>query len=64
MLKAYECYSAHSDEVVGISIWESPEARDEYRLSDTESQRRAAMAPYVVEERSGFYTGRELRIPR
>lgn len=64
MLRAYECYSADGDEVVGISIWESPEARDAYRLSETESRRRAAMAPFVVEERGGFYTGRELRIPR
>jgi hypothetical protein len=23
-----------------------------------------AMAPYVLEERSGFYTGRELTIPK
>lgn len=64
MLRAYECLAESSDEVVGISIWESPEARDAYRLSEVESKRRAAMAPYVLEERSGFYTGRELRIPR
>jgi hypothetical protein len=49
--------------VVGISIWDSPESRDAYRLSDVESARRQAMAPYVLEERSGFYSGRELRIP-
>lgn len=64
MLRAYECYSQDSNEVIGISIWESPEARDQYRLSPVESQRREAMAPFVVEERSGFYTGRELKIPR
>jgi len=63
MLRAYELYSADGREVVGISIWESPEARDRYRLSDVESQRRAAMAPFVVQESSGFYTGRELGIP-
>ena len=33
-------------------------------LRAVESERRAAMAPYVVEERSGFYTGRELTIPK
>jgi hypothetical protein len=63
MLRAYECYSADGTEVVGISIWDSPESRDRYRLSEVESKRRQAMAPYVVEERSGFYSGRELKLP-
>jgi hypothetical protein len=63
MLRAYECYSADGNEVVGISVWDSPESRDAYRLSDVESERRRAMAPYVVEETSGFYTARELSIP-
>ena len=46
-------------------MWESPQARDEYRLSEVETERRRAMAPYcVVEEHSGFYDGRELLIPR
>ena len=63
MLRAYECYSADETEVVGISIWDSPESRDRYRLSAVENQRRQAMAPYVLEESAGFYTGRELRIP-
>jgi hypothetical protein len=63
MLRAYECYSSDGNEVVGISIWDSPESRERFRLSEVESQRREAMAPFVVEERSGFYTGRELKIP-
>jgi hypothetical protein len=63
MLRAYECYSADGAEVVGISIWDSPESRDRYRVSDIETKRRRAMAPYVVEESSGFYSGRELKIP-
>jgi len=63
MLRAYECYSPDGNEVVGISIWESPESRDRYRLSEVESERRRAMAPFVIEETSGFYVGRELRIP-
>ncbi|HEX6700509.1 MAG TPA: hypothetical protein VF101_07235 [Gaiellaceae bacterium] len=63
MLRAYECYSADGNEVVGISIWESPESREEFRLSEVEAERRRAMAPYVLEERSGFYVGRELKIP-
>ncbi|HEU5278137.1 MAG TPA: hypothetical protein VFU26_04450 [Gaiellaceae bacterium] len=64
MLRAYELYSSDGNEVVGISIWDSPESRERYRLSDVESERRRAMAPFVVEERSGFYTGRELKIPK
>jgi hypothetical protein len=64
MLRAYECYSADGTEVVGISTWDSPESRDRYRTSDVEAARRQAMAPYVLEETSGFYTGRELGIPR
>ena len=63
MLRAYECYSADGNEVVGISIWDSPESRERYRLSTVESARRRAMAPYVLEESSGFYSGRELKIP-
>lgn len=63
MLRAYECYSADGTEVVGISIWDSPASRDRYRLSDVETERRQAMAPYVLEESSGFYSGRELKIP-
>jgi hypothetical protein len=63
MLRAYECYSADGNEVVGISIWDSPQSRDRYRLSDAEKKRRQAMAPFVLEETSGFYVGRELKIP-
>jgi heme-degrading monooxygenase HmoA len=61
MLRAYECYSEDGNEVVGISIWDSPESRDRYRLSDVEKERRQAMAQFVLEERSGFYFGRELK---
>jgi heme-degrading monooxygenase HmoA len=63
MLRAYECYSPDGNEVVGISIWDSPEARERFRLSEVESERRRAMAPFVLEERAGFYIGRELKIP-
>jgi heme-degrading monooxygenase HmoA len=64
MLRAYELYSPDGNEVVGISIWESAESRDRFRTSEVESARRSAMAPYVLEERSGFYLGRELKIPK
>ena len=50
--------------MVIVDVWDSPESRDKYRLSDVESQRRQAMAPFVVHESSGFYTGRELGIPK
>ena len=64
MLRAYELVSPDGNEVVGVSIWDSVESRDRYRLSEVESERRRAMAPYVLEEVSGFYLGRELKIPR
>lgn len=64
MLRAYELYSPDGNEVVGISVWDSSESRDRYRRSEVESERRRAMAPYVLEEVSGFYRGRELTIPR
>jgi heme-degrading monooxygenase HmoA len=64
MLRAYECYSADGNEVVGISIWDSIESRESFRLSEVEADRRRAMAPFVIEERAGFYTGRELTIPK
>lgn len=63
MVRAYECFSEERSEVVGISWWDSLEARERYRLSDVESARRRAMAPYVEAESSGLYVGRELRIP-
>lgn len=63
MLRAYECFSEESNEVVGISIWDSLESRERYRLSDVEAERRDAMAPFVEAESSGIYLGRELRIP-
>jgi hypothetical protein len=63
MVWAYECYAADRDEVVGISIWDSLASREAYRLSEIETERRRAMAPYVESETSGVYIGRELTIP-
>ena len=63
MARAYECYSETRNEVVGISWWESLEAREQYRLSDVEAERQRAMAPFVEAESSGLYFGRELEIP-
>jgi hypothetical protein len=42
---------------------DSAEACDRYRRSDIEARRQEAMGPFVLEERSSFYTGRELGIP-
>ena len=58
MLRAYECFSEDSNEVVGISIWDSYESRERYRLSEVEAARREAMAPFVEAESSGLYVGR------
>ena len=63
MLRAFEYASEDQQEVVGVSIWDSKESRERYRLSEVETERRRAMAPFVVDERSGFYVGRELKIP-
>jgi poly(A) polymerase Pap1 len=64
MLRAYECFSEDSQEVVGISIWDSYESRERYRASSVEAARREAMARYVEAESSGLYIGRELTIPK
>jgi heme-degrading monooxygenase HmoA len=63
MLRAYECYAEDRNEVVGLSVWDSLESRERYRLSEVEEERRRAMAPFVEEEHSGVYMGRELHIP-
>lgn len=63
MLRAYECFSAERNEVVGVSVWDSYESREQYRASPVEAERREAMAPYVEAESSGLYLGRELGIP-
>ncbi len=64
MLRAYECFSEESNEVVGVSVWDSAESRELYRASDVEASRRQAMAPFVEAESSGLYLGRELQIPK
>jgi hypothetical protein len=64
MLRAYECFAGETNEVVGISTWDSLESREQYRLSSVEADRRKAMAPFVESENSGLYVGRELEIPR
>ena len=63
MIRAYECFSADRNEVVGISWWDSFESRERYRLSEIEAERQRAMAPFIEAESSGLYVGRELEIP-
>ena len=63
MLRAYELWSDEEDEIVGVAVWDSRESYERYCASPVEAERRAAMAPYVLEERSGTYVGRELTIP-
>jgi hypothetical protein len=60
---AYVRYAEDGAEVVGISIWDSAEACHRYHDSDIEARRQAVMDPFVLEERSSFDTGRELRSP-
>ena len=64
MLWAYECFSEEASQVVGISIWDSFESRERYRVSEVEAERRQAMAEFVEAESSGIYAGRELKIPK
>jgi heme-degrading monooxygenase HmoA len=63
LVRAYVLYAEDGDEVVGISIWDSADACEHYRDSDVEARREARMDPFVLEQRSSFYSGRELSIP-
>jgi len=63
MLRAHELWSEDGEEIVGISFWDSQESCDRYRDSALETERREAMAPFVLEESSSVYRGRELSIP-
>ncbi|MGW2083855.1 hypothetical protein [Streptomyces sp. NPDC001880] len=60
--RAYAYWSEDGQEITGVSFWDTQEACDSWRASAAETQRRAAMAPYVVEEQEGFYRGRELGV--
>ena len=45
---AYELWSDDDEEIVGVSVWESRDSCDSYRASQTEAERRDAMAPFVL----------------
>src|SRR5687768_2388059 len=61
--RAYAYWSEDQQEVVGVSLWESKESCEAWRVTEGEARRREAMAPYVVDEREAFYRGRELAVP-
>ncbi|PZG22089.1 hypothetical protein [Nonomuraea aridisoli] len=61
--QAYAYWSEDGQEITGVSFWDSKEDCDAWRTSEGEAHRREVMAPYVVEEREGFYRGRELAVP-
>lgn len=52
MLRAYELWSEDEEEIVGVSVWDSRDTCERYRGSDAEERRRAAMAPFVLQESS------------
>ncbi|ANP51054.1 heme-degrading monooxygenase HmoA [Streptomyces griseochromogenes] len=64
MRRAFAYWSDDGQQITGVSFWDTKEACDSWRVSEPETQRRAGMAPYVVEEREGFYRGRELAVPQ
>jgi heme-degrading monooxygenase HmoA len=63
MLTAYAYWSDDEQQIIGVSMWASRQSCDAWRASDAEARRRAAMAPYVLDELEAFYHGRELLIP-
>lgn len=56
--RAYAYWSEDGQDIAGASFWDTKEACDSWRASAAETQRREAMAPYIVEEQEGFYRGR------
>src|SRR5213596_2396745 len=63
MLRAYECYSADGNEVVGISIWDSAESRERFRLSEVEAERRRLMATIGLDLGQAKPLARLRRVP-
>ena len=63
MLRAYAYWSEDGAQIIGVSSWASQQSYEAWRASDAEARRRAAMAPYILDEQEGFYRGRELVVP-
>jgi heme-degrading monooxygenase HmoA len=64
MHHAYAYWTEDGQEVTGVSFWDSQESCDTWRASAEESRRRAAMAPYVTDEREAFFRGSPLALPK
>jgi len=63
MLGSFAYWSEDEREIIGVSFWSSRQSCDAWRASAEEARRRAAMAPYVLDEQEAFYLGRELVVP-
>ena len=63
MLRAYAYWSEDGEQIIGVSSWASRQSYEAWRVSEAETRRRAAMAPYILDEQEGFYRGRELVVP-
>jgi heme-degrading monooxygenase HmoA len=63
MLRAYAYWSEDGEQIIGVSSWGSQQSCEAWRASEAEARRRAAMAPYILDEQEGFYRGRELVVP-
>jgi heme-degrading monooxygenase HmoA len=63
MLRAYAYWSEDGQQIIGVSSWASQQACEAWRASESEARRRAAMAPYILDEQEAFYRGRELHVP-
>lgn len=63
MLRAYAYWSEDGEQIIGVSSWASRQSYEAWRASEAETRRRAAMAPYILDEQEGFYRGRELVVP-
>jgi heme-degrading monooxygenase HmoA len=63
MLRAYAYWSENGEQIIGVSSWASRQSYEAWRASGAEARRRAAMAPYILDEQEGFYRGRELVVP-
>jgi heme-degrading monooxygenase HmoA len=63
MLRAYAYWSENGEQIIGVSSWASRQSYEAWRASEAEARRRAAMAPYILDEQEGFYRGRELVVP-
>ena len=53
MLRAYAYWSEDGEQIIGVSSWASRQSYEAWRASEAETRRRAAMAPYILDEQEG-----------